>query len=289
MVRICCTLNQYLITKQKTDKGNKKRIKERNNSEERVHMDSNHARIDESYTKELILLAQRGCKKSEELLFLANQKLIHSIVNRIQAPRDLKEDLFQIGTIGLLKSVHSFDLSKNVRFSTYAVPMMFGEIRRFLRDHQTSIKIGRDLKSNHYKIKKFQERFYQETGQQATLADVSHALSIDTETCVESMMIPEQIISLSQPIHSSAETHLERSMEDKIPSDVNPIDLWFVKQSIQEAMQKLEEKEQEIIKLRFFDEKTQSETGLFLGISQAHVSRIEKNVLHKLKSMIQSA
>ncbi|MHA6251050.1 RNA polymerase sporulation sigma factor SigF [Oceanobacillus sp. CAU 1775] len=225
----------------------------------------------------LILQSQNGDKAARDLLVERNVRLVWSVVQRFINRGYDPDDLFQIGSIGLIKSIDKFDLSYDVRFSTYAVPMIIGEIQRFLRD-DGSVKVSRTLKEAGNKIRRAKEHLTKNLGRSPTIQEVAE----ETELTVEEVIHAEDAAKSPHSIH-----------ETVFENDGDPITLldqialedtkWFEKLSLEEAIQHLDKRERLIIYLRYYKDQTQTEVANRLGISQVQVSRIEKKLLQEIK------
>jgi RNA polymerase sporulation-specific sigma factor len=231
----------------------------------------------------LIALSQKGDRDAQDILVKNNIGLVSSIVKKFLSRGYEYEDLFQIGSIGLIKAIKNFDAKFNVRFSTYAVPMIMGEIKRFIRDDGI-IKISRHMKETARKIKYAKENFAKEFGREATIAEISKELCITSEDVVLSLESLNSLEYLYDTIHQddgSPVLLIDKISEDKdYGSDV--ID----KVAIKEVLSTLEPRERQIIILRYFKDMTQSQIASVLGISQVQVSRIEKKVLDHMKRVM---
>ncbi len=238
-------------------------------------------------TMELINRAQQGDVRAQETLVSHNLGLVRSVIKRFNNRGYEKEDLFQLGCIGLIKAINKFDTSFDVRFSTYAVPMILGEIKRFLRDDGI-IKVSRSLKQTASKIKYSQERLTRQLGREATLQEIAEDLNISKEEIVmalDSSCHPEY---LHDVIHhdDGAPIHLmDKISESDNLEDNEVIDRILLK----DVIAKLEPRERQIIILRYFKDKTQTEIAEVLGISQVQVSRIEKKILKSMKDLMKMA
>lgn len=233
---------------------------------------------------ELIKKAQEGCKESKEKLIEGNIKLVLNIVQKFKNRKESAEDLFQVGSIGLIKAIDNFDLTRGLRFSTYAVPMIFGEIKRYLRDNNT-MKVSRSIKENIRSINRFREEYVSKNQQEPKISEISKSLNIDEEDIVLALGSINDIMSLHTPIGESGEDKTQ-TLEEKIADEVNHIDKWVEKQYLIKCVDNLDMKEKQIIKMRYYLNKTQNQIGKELGISQAHVSRIEKSALVKLRKTV---
>jgi RNA polymerase sporulation-specific sigma factor len=233
----------------------------------------------------LLQSAQNGCEDSRKKLIERNIKLVLNIAHRFKRYDIPMEDLFQIGSIGLIKSIDNFDLSRNVRFSTYAVPMILGEIRRFLRDNGT-IKVSRSLKDLAKKISRCREEFIKTYGHEPRISDIAGLMNMEREEIVMAMEANTDVLSLQAPISNSDGGDDEISLEDCLSDYEKWEEQSDRKELLKSAFKGLEEKEKMILHLRYFQDKTQSEIGKKLGVSQAHVSRLEKLALKKLRATI---
>ena len=193
------------------------------------------------------------------------------------------DDLFQIGCIGLIKSIDNFDLSLGVKFSTYAVPMIMGEIRRYLRD-SNSIRVSRSLKDIAYKAISAREAMTKQTQKEPTIDEIATEIGIAKEDIVYALDAMQSPMSLNEPVYTDGGDTLY--VMDQISDRKNKEDIWIESLSLSEAMQRLNEREHEIIFLRFFEGKTQMEVANSIGISQAQVSRLEKNALRIMKNYL---
>ena len=230
--------------------------------------------------RELIIRSQQGDVKARDLLVEKNMRLVWSVVQRFLNRGYDPEDLFQIGSIGLIKSIDKFDLSYDVRFSTYAVPMIIGEIQRFIRDDGT-IKVSRTMKELGNKIRITKEELSKTLNRSPTIQEVADELGIT----------PEEVAQAQEAIknpHSIHETVYENGGEpitllDQIADDDKE---WFDKLSLEEVIRSLSERERLIVYLRYYRDKTQSEVAKRLGISQVQVSRLEKKILEEMKELM---
>lgn len=247
----------------------------------RIYMEKNLSEewgdvLDRIY--ELIQQGKDGNQEAKEILIKENSGLIWKIVRRFQGFGVDTEDLFQIGAIGLLKCIAKFDFSYEVKFSTYAVPMIIGEIRRFLRDDGT-IKVSRSLKELATKAKKTRETMEQDLRREVTILELAKALSVTVEELVLALEAKKDVESLNAPLSQEEDTQIQ----DKLPSKENS-DFVVNKLCLMEALKELEEKERKIIILRYFQDLTQTQIARKMGISQVQVSRIEKKVLERMRN-----
>ncbi|WP_313527930.1 SigB/SigF/SigG family RNA polymerase sigma factor [Anaerotignum sp.] len=231
-------------------------------------------------TQELILQAKEGNRQAKEILLQENSGLVWSVVRRFQGRGVEMEDLYQIGSIGLLKCIEKFDFSFEVKFSTYAVPMIIGEIRRFLRDDGT-IKVSRSLKELAAKAKKMQEKLQQETNREVTLQELAEALEVELEQLIPALESKKEVESLNAPVSQQDDLQVQDKLAAKEDGDqvINRL-------CLMEALDSLEVKERQIIVLRYFEDRTQTEVAKRMGISQVQVSRIEKKVLERMRKRL---
>lgn len=232
------------------------------------------------HTIALIKKSHEGDERARARLVEENAGLVWCVVKRFQNRGVETEDLFQIGNIGLIKAIDKFDMSYEVKFSTYAVPMISGEIRRFLRD-DGMIKVSRSLKELAYKTQRAREHMIKRLGREPDLNELSEELQVDREEIVQAMEASADVESIYKPIHSNegSEILLVDKLEEKETHEDKLIDRIVVG----EVLETLEKKERQIIYLRYFAGKTQSDIGKMLGISQVQVSRMEKKILEQLK------
>ena len=233
------------------------------------------------HTKELILLTQKGDRNAKETLVEENAGLIWSVIRRFYGRGLDTDDLFQLGAIGLLKCIDKFDFSFDVKFSTYAVPMIIGEVRRFLRDDGT-IKVSRGLKELALKAKITQERMQHEEGREVTLIELATELGVSIEELVVAMETRQEIESLSAPVGEGGDAF---SLESKLASkDEN--EKLMNRLSLSSALEALEERERQIICMRYFLDKTQVDVATTLNLSQVQISRIEKKAILKMRTFL---
>ncbi|MBU5459067.1 SigF/SigG family RNA polymerase sporulation sigma factor [Anaerostipes sp. MSJ-23] len=233
--------------------------------------------------RELLRLTKEGDEKARETLVLENLGLIWSVVRRFHNRGYEMEDLFQIGSIGLMKAIDKFDLSYDVKFSTYAVPMITGEIKRFLRD-DGMIKVSRSLKENAYKIQKAREAFSMEYQREATLDEISEKTNLAREEIVAAMEANKEIESLQRPTYQKDGSEI--LIMDRLVKEENEEEHVVNHIILEESMKMLTEEEEKLIRFRYFQGKTQQEIAKILKISQVQVSRMEKKVLRKLREQM---
>lgn len=233
--------------------------------------------------EDLFKKMQNGDAQARDLLVEGNLKLVLSILKRFHHRVENMDDLFQIGCVGLLKAIDNFDLSHEVKFSTYAVPMILGEVRRYLRDNN-SIRVSRSLRDTAYKTLKYKEQVYSQTGVEPNLEDIASYLDTTTFDVVQALDSLREPVSMFEPIYSDGgdTIFLFDQIEDK-STNSNEISM---KVALEEAIGNLEDREQYILDERFIIGKTQMEIADELQISQAQVSRIEKGAIKQLKKVL---
>jgi len=227
--------------------------------------------------KKLIEKSQTGDDRARDVLVERNVRLVWSVVQRFMNRGYDPEDLFQIGCIGLIKSIDKFDLSYNVRFSTYAVPMIIGEIQRFIRDDGT-IKVSRSLKETANKVRRERDELTKKLGRSPTIQELARALELEAEEVVQAMEATRFPKSIHETVFENEGDPI--TLLDQIPEEETN---WFEKISLEEAIRDLSERERLIIYLRYFKDQTQSVVAKRLGISQVQVSRLEKQILESIK------
>ena len=239
--------------------------------------------LTEEEKQELFARIQNGDMQARQQFIYGNLRLVLSILHRFSSRGENADDLFQIGGIGLIKALDNFDTSHEVKFSTYAVPMIIGEIRRYLRDNN-SIRVSRSLRDTAYKALAVKERLTASTGKEPTIEQISKELDIpceDIATALDAILDP---ISLQDPVYHDGGDAV--FVMDQIADDKNVDDSWLEKISLSEAMKRLSERERHILTLRFFKGRTQMEVADEIGISQAQVSRLEKNALTHMRKFL---
>ena len=238
----------------------------------------------------LIAQAQAGDQAAREVLIEENLGLVHHIVKRFAGRGYDMEDLFQTGTIGLIKAIDKFDLTYDVRFSTYAVPMISGEIKRFLRD-DGPVKVSRTLKENGWKVRQAAEKLAHRHGRDATLEEIAQETGIQREDVGMAMEANGEVESIYKTIYQSDGNEIR--LVDKVASQSQSPEYVDEEKEkllnhmlLQQLLEGLEETERELIRLRYFEEKTQSEVAAVLGTSQVQVSRMEKKILLRLRQEV---
>ena len=213
-----------------------------------------------------------------------NLRLVLSVIQRFEKRGESPDDLFQVGCIGLIKAIDNFDLSQNVQFSTYAVPMIIGEIRRYLRDNN-SIRVSRSLRDTAYKVLQTRERLTKENNEEPTLEEIAKELDIPLKDITFSLDAISDTISLNEPVFNDGNEAV--TVVDQVVDYKNSDDNFVEKLALKDALSKLADREKEILTLRYFIGKTQMEVSNEVGISQAQVSRLEKNALDFIKKHLE--
>ena len=231
----------------------------------------------------LISKAKQGDKETRDVLIQENLGLVRHIVKRFAGRGYDMEDLFQIGTIGLIKAIDKFDVDYGVQFSTYAVPLIIGEIKRFLRDDGL-VKVSRGLKENGYRIRQAEERISHEQGRGATLEELAEATSLTKEEVVFAMEANMEVESIYKPVYQSDGSEIY--LVDQIADKGNEKEKLLNHIMVTKLLEELDEKEREIIVLRYFQDKTQTEVAKRLGVSQVQVSRLEKKILRHMRQSL---
>ncbi|MDE6433995.1 MAG: SigF/SigG family RNA polymerase sporulation sigma factor [Lachnospiraceae bacterium] len=234
-------------------------------------------------TLELLKLAKEGNQDAKERVVTENLGLVWAVARRFLGRGHELEDLYQIGCIGLMKCIDKFDLSFDVKFSTYAVPMISGEIKRFLRD-DGMIKVSRTLKETAYKVKRAREEIVNRTGIEPKLEEISDLLEIDMEEIVASLDASVEVESIHKTIYQNDGNAIY--LIDKIADVEDENETLLDHLVVEELMEQLEDMEERIIKLRYFENKTQTEIAKEIGISQVQVSRMEKRILLKMRQKL---
>ena len=231
---------------------------------------------------ELLIKIKNGDTQAREKFINGNLRLVLSVIQRFYNRGENVDDLFQIGCIGLIKSIDNFDLSQNVQFSTYAVPMIIGEIRRYLRDNN-SVRVSRSIRDMAYRVLQIKERINREQNREANIEEIAKELEVEREEiafCLDAIQDP---VSLQEPIYKDGTENLY--VMDQISDNKNIDERWVEDLTIAQALTKLNKREKEIIARRFFDGRTQMEVAEEIGISQAQVSRLEKAAISRIRKV----
>ena len=231
----------------------------------------------------LIELAQKGDQAAKQRLVEGNLKLVLSVIQRFLGRGENPDDLFQVGCIGLLKAIANFDTTKDVRFSTYGVPMIAGELRRYLRDY-SPIRVSRSVRDLAYRVLQCKQAMTAENGREPTFAQIAERLGVPEEDVVGAMDAVSTPVSLYEPVYTDGGDPL--TVMDQVRDVKNMDEQWIESIALRQAMQDLSERERRILALRFYDGRTQMEVAGSLGISQAQVSRLEKGALASIRKAI---
>ncbi|MGG7176070.1 RNA polymerase sporulation sigma factor SigG [Clostridium paraputrificum] len=239
--------------------------------------------LKEKEKRALLIQMQEGDDTARETFIKGNLRLVLSVIQRFNNRGENVDDLFQVGCIGLMKAIDNFDLGQNVKFSTYAVPMIIGEIRRYLRDNN-SIRVSRSLRDIAYKALVVRDRLVKENNKEPTISQISKELNIPREDVVFALDAIQDPVSLYEPIYHDGGDAI--FVMDQVSDSKNTDESWLENISIKEAMKKLSDREKLILNLRFFNGRTQMEVAEEIGISQAQVSRLEKTALKHMRKHV---
>lgn len=238
--------------------------------------------LDESEKTRLLRLAKSGDVSAREEMISGNLRLVLSVVQKFSGRGENPDDLFQVGCIGLIKAIDNFDPNLDVKFSTYGVPMIIGEIRRFLRD-SSSVRVSRSMRDTAYRAMQVKEDYINRNGKEPQIEEVAKELELPKSRVVMALEAIVEPVSLYEPVYSDSGDAIY--MMDQI-SDRNSDSGWLEEISLKEAIRILSPREKRILSMRFFDGRTQTDVAAKIGISQAQVSRLEKNALEKIKSQL---
>jgi len=232
--------------------------------------------------QELLIKIKNGDTEAREKFIQGNLRLVLSVVQRFGGRGETADDLFQIGCVGLIKAIDNFDNTLNVQFSTYAVPMIIGEIRRHLRDNNP-IRVSRSIRDLAYKALQAKEKIIKETQKEPTIEEIAKELCVNKEEIVVSLEAIQDPISLQEPVYNEGSESIY--VMDQVKDTKNTDELWADNITLSEAMKRLNERERNIIMKRFFDGRTQMEVAEEIGISQAQISRLEKSAMDRIKKL----
>ena len=230
----------------------------------------------------LFVKIKAGDEEARNTFINGNLRLVLSVIQRFYGRGENADDLFQVGCVGLIKAIDNFDLSQNVQFSTYAVPMIIGEVKRYLRDNN-SIRVSRSVRNLAYKVIQFKERYTRENGKEPNVEEIAKEFEVTKEEIAFSLDAIQDPVSLQEPVYNDGSESIY--IMDQVKDSKNTDELWAEKITIKGAMEKLNEKERMIINKRFFDGRTQMEVAEEIGISQAQVSRLEKTAIQHIKRL----
>ncbi len=227
--------------------------------------------------------AGAGDEAARSMLVEGNLRLVLSVIQRFAGRGENADDLFQVGCVGLIKAIDNFDVSQNVRFSTYGVPMIVGEIRRYLRDNST-IRVSRSMRDTAYRILQTRERLQREQQREPTVEQIAQELDIPREEVVFAMDAVAEPVSLSEPVYSESGDAL--TVMDQVRDPSCSAESWLDRIALHDALERLTPRERRILALRFSDGRTQMEVSEEIGISQAQVSRLEKHAIKTIRRQI---
>ena len=233
-----------------------------------------------SETMELLRRSKAGDRQAREELIEGNLRLVLSVIQRFAGRGESVDDLFQVGCVGLIKAIDNFDISQPVKFSTYGVPMIVGEIRRYLRDN-SAIRVSRSMRDTAYRVLQAREHLMAENQKEPTVEEIAKVLDIPREEVVFAMDAIVDPVSLYEPIYDSGGDAI--CVMDQVSDRRNTDEKWIEHIALRQAMEKLADRERRILALRFYDGKTQMEVAQEVGISQAQVSRLEKGAINTIR------
>lgn len=240
-------------------------------------------RLSQQEMTELLHRVKQGDEAAREKLIYGNLKLVLSVVQRFAGRGENMDDLFQVGCIGLIKAIDNFDVSQDVRFSTYGVPMIIGEVRRYLRDN-SAIRVSRSIRDTAYKVLQMRETLMSQSQKEPTVEEIAKALEIPREDVVMALDAIVDPVSLFEPVYSDTDDNTR--LMDQMGDEKNTAEHWLEQISLKEAVSHLTEREKKILAMRYFQGKTQMEVSEEIGISQAQVSRLEKAAIAAIKREI---
>ncbi len=232
--------------------------------------------------EELLRKIKNGDEEARDEFINGNLRLVLSVIQRFYGRGESADDLFQVGCVGLIKAIDNFDLEQNVQFSTYAVPMIIGEVRRYLRDNN-SIRVSRSVRDLAYKAMQYKERYTKTHGKEPTIEEIAKELGVEKEDVAFSFDAIQDPISLQEPVYNDGSENIY--VMDQVKDSKNTDELWAESMTIAQAMKKLNDKEKIVVTKRFFDGRTQMEVAEEIGISQAQISRLEKSAINHIKRL----
>ena len=232
-------------------------------------------------TRELLIRSKAGDQQAREALIAGNLRLVLSVIQRFTNRGENADDLFQVGCIGLIKAIDNFDTKLQVKFSTYGVPMIVGEIRRYLRDNST-IRVSRSMRDTAYKVLQAKEAYMAQHQKEPSVDEIARMLELKREDVVFALDAILEPVSLYEPVYSDSGDTV--CVMDQVKDQRNTDEMWLERIALKEAVSHLTERERKILSMRFFQGKTQVEVSSEIGISQAQVSRLEKNALRQIRT-----
>lgn len=231
-------------------------------------------------TMELLQRTKNGDSEARQLLIEGNLRLVLSVIQKFSSRGENADDLFQVGCVGLIKAIDNFDITQPVRFSTYGVPMIIGEIRRYLRDNST-IRVSRSMRDTAYKVLQVREKFMAENQREPTVEQIAKELDIPREEVVFAMDAMVDPVSLFDPVYADSGDTV--CVMDQVRDTRNTDEHWIDRIALKEAVRRLNDREKRILSMRFYEGKTQMEVSAEVGISQAQVSRLEKGAINTIR------
>ena len=231
-------------------------------------------------TMELLRRTKQGDMQAREELISGNLRLVLSVIQKFSGRGENADDLFQVGCIGLIKAIDNFNTDLDVRFSTYGVPMIVGEIRRYLRDN-SALRVSRSMRDTAYKVLQAKEKFLAQHQREPTMDEIARALDLKREDVVMALDAVLDPVSLNEPVYDNSGDAI--CVMDQVKDAKNTDESWLERIALKEAMDRLTDRERRILALRFFQGKTQMEVSAEVGISQAQVSRLEKNAINQIR------
>ncbi len=234
-------------------------------------------------TMELLRRTKAGDQEARRELIEGNLRLVLSVIQRFSGRGENADDLFQVGCVGLIKAIDNFDITQPVRFSTYGVPMIIGEIRRYLRDN-SAIRVSRSMRDTAYKVLQVRDKYVSEHQREPTVEQIARELDIPREEVVFAMDAIVDPVSLYEPVYADGGDPI--CVMDQVRDTRNTDEAWTDRIALKDAMKRLDERERRILSLRFYEGKTQMEVSAEVGISQAQVSRLEKGAINTIKKNI---
>ena len=239
--------------------------------------------LSQEQMNDLLIKARKGDQSARETLIEGNLRLVLSVIQRFDKRGESPDDLFQVGCIGLIKAISNFDPSKNVRFSTYGVPMIAGEVRRYLRDN-APIRVSRSIRDVAYRVLQCKEALQVQLNREPTLEEISRKLDLPGEQISEALDAVCKPVSLYDPVYTEGGDPL--TVMDQVKDTRNTDESWMEHITLRQAFEKLSPREKKILSLRFYDGKTQVEVAGMVGISQAQVSRLEKGAIGAMRKSL---
>ena len=236
--------------------------------------------LNEEEKRELLYKIKEGDKEAKDKLIMGNLRLVLSVIGRFNPKRDSMDDLFQVGCIGLIKAIDNFNLELGVCFSTYCVPMIIGELRRYQRDN-SPVRISRSVRDLAYRALQIKERIGREEGREPTVSELAKSLDVTERSLGEALEAIVEPISLFDSVFGDGDDKVY--VIDKLADESDSADTWVESIALKEALKKLNDREKNIVRLRFYKGRTQMEIAEEIGISQAQVSRLEKGAMDKLR------